>query len=410
MSASRIFYRFSGAPSLLIGLMPFFIPVILWQQGYRVADVSLFIAITGAAYIVTLYAWQRLYDWATEQPATRKTVMWRLLIGLSFAAELALICALSLGQGRLFLVGAALLNGVYNCLYWTSQRVMFSNMTKELADNKVGNHFGNFQIMVFILVKLGILAGAYLQQYQPFYLLFIVSAILSACAMYLLFFQRFNVIKPLEETTPLRLNRNHKLVFLVDGIFLFFESYFWLLTLYFISEQQLINLGLTVVALTLLLSLIFIVIKQRIDSCSARKVFYAAIALYMLSWGLRGMISEPANDVMVYAMVILVTFCSSFFRLSFNKRFFDQVNLQGSQQQSLQLIVNKSYLSQAGMVVFFGALAFVLYWRGESVDTLSMLYWLMLPVTLIYGLYALPFLLPENSDTSRVKSSVGENL
>jgi len=401
MSAAKVFYRFSGAHSLLIGLMPFFIPVILWQQGFRVTQVSLFIALTGLGYLLALYGWQRLYRWGLARGAVRQKRMWRLLIGLSFVAELALITVFSLDLSWLGLLVAALLNGVYNCFYWTSQRVMFSTMTKELANNKVGNQFGNFQILVVVLVKVGILLGAYLQQ-QSFVLLLGISAILSLFAMVMLFSTRFSVIDRPAPAAPLSLDLGRKLVFLADGVFLFFESYFWLLTLYFISDQHIVDLGLTVVGLTLVLSLVFVMIKQRIDHYASRRVFALAIALYAMSWGLRGLLTGQGADVATYAMVIVIAFCTSFFRLSFNKLFFEQVNSQGLAQQSLQLILIKSYLSQAGMVVFFCLLAAVLYRYGESVNTLSTLYWLMIPVAFVYGLYTFSL--------SPLNESVGEKL
>ncbi len=54
MGVARLFYRFAGIHSLLIGLLPFFIPVLLWQQGYRLTEVSAFIALTAVGFIIAL--------------------------------------------------------------------------------------------------------------------------------------------------------------------------------------------------------------------------------------------------------------------------------------------------------------------------------------------------------------------
>jgi len=413
MLASRLFYRFSGVHSLLIGLMPFFIPIILWQQGYRLAEISLFIAITGVGFIGSLVGWQALVRWGQGGSINEQKRIGQLIIILSLTAELALIGVLSFTQGWGLLIGAALLNGLYNCFYWTTQRVMFSQMTKQLADNRTGNHFGNFQIMVVILLKLGVLSGAYLMQHQQFGLLFGLSLLLSLLAMVMWFSHCSNIIEKVNVQGPLRLDWRNKLVFIVDGIFLFFESYFWVLTLFIITDQHIMQLGLTVVGLTVLLSAIFVLIKRRIDSYPPREVFIVAIGLYIVSWGLRGVIMEQSlelksSEVLLYILIIVVAFCTSFFRLSFNKLFFEQVSQQVSAQQ---FIAAKSYLSQAGMVVFFGALALVLHWGGEDEHTLSTLYWLMIPVASIYGLYQLPTTYPLTQYcAARQSKPIGENL
>ena len=87
------FYRFCGVHSLLIGLLPFFIPVLLWQQGFNLAEISLFIAITGVSFLVSLSAWQRLY--LRQQ--------WRQILVLSFIAELGLVGTLSIDNNSVLL-------------------------------------------------------------------------------------------------------------------------------------------------------------------------------------------------------------------------------------------------------------------------------------------------------------------
>ena len=150
----RHFYQFSGFHSLLIGLLPFFLPVILWDSGASLAQISAFIAVTGIGFIASLWIWDQL----------RASNQWRRIIALSFAAELLLICALAWnlnnhGEASILLIGTALLNGVYNCFYWSTQRAMFNTIT---SDKNTGKTFGNFQILVVILLKLGILSGGYL--------------------------------------------------------------------------------------------------------------------------------------------------------------------------------------------------------------------------------------------------------
>ncbi|HCO60758.1 MAG TPA: hypothetical protein DIT58_11275 [Porticoccaceae bacterium] len=59
-NTSRYFYQFSALHALLIGLMPFFIPVLLWQHGGSLAELSLVIAATGAGFVLGLMGWEWL--------------------------------------------------------------------------------------------------------------------------------------------------------------------------------------------------------------------------------------------------------------------------------------------------------------------------------------------------------------
>lgn len=390
------FYRFCGVHSLLIGILPFFIPVLLWQQGFELAEISLFITMTGVSFLVSLSLWRRLY--LRQQ--------WRQILMLSFIAELGLVGALSIDNNSVLLVVAAILNGVYNCFYWTTQRVMFSAMTiqnnSKSSSNQTGKHYGNFQILVVILLKIGILVGAYLQQHQEFWLLWLLSFILSLFGLMLLLrhygapdINTVSQISTAPETSivpetnpsqakPHPLSLRHKLVFVVDGVFLFFESYFWILSLFFISHNNIFELGLMVVILTISLSVIFMLIKNKIDGLNHNYVFYCAVVLYAVSWALRGSITEDISSYSLYLMVLLIAFLTSFFRLSFNKRFYDQAN----QGDTLSFLLAKSYLSQGGIVIFFAILAGALTIGGQSAATLSLLYWLLVPAGFTYGLYA----------------------
>ncbi|NRA54074.1 MAG: MFS transporter [Gammaproteobacteria bacterium] len=369
------FYRFCAVHSLLIGLLPFFIPVILWQQGFGLAQISLFVAITGLGFMVSLRWWQSLYQRS----------QWRQILALSFIAELGLIAVIISADNTVLLIGGALLNGMYNCFYWTTQRVMFSAMTNQnrskKTSNKTGRQYGNFQILVVFLLKLGILIGAYLQENQHFELLFGTSFFLSLLAILVLL--RADNDPKIERKQAKPLSKRNKLVFAIDGVFLFFESYFWVLSLFFISRGNVFELGLMLVALTLVLSLIFMVIKNTIDRLNQHYVFYSAVVLYALSCALRGMLTVEIEGVSLYLLILLIAFLTSFFRLSFNKRFFDHAN----QLDALNIIWLKSYLSQGAIVIFFAVLATVLFFGDATVADLPALYWLLAPAGLLYALY-----------------------
>ncbi len=178
-SIARLFYRFAGVHSLLIGLLPLFIPILLWQQGFKLAEISAFIAITAVSFVMALTAWKALYD--------RR--YWRAILIASFVAELLLVASLVTSSlvnehSVILFVLAALLNGVYSCFYWITQRTLFSAMTQTQTDNKTGKQFGNFQIVIVIFLKLGILLGGYFLEKQQTPWLLVISSLLSIAAYY----------------------------------------------------------------------------------------------------------------------------------------------------------------------------------------------------------------------------------
>jgi len=157
LSRPLAFYSFLGAHSLLIGLLPFYLPVFLWGRGFELAEVVLLIAATGAGFVANLGPWQRV---ATKHSLVR-------LLWLSFALECLLVFALIhwplLAQrGVPVVIGAlliGLLSGSYNAWFWTTQRSLFLALTH--AAN-TGRQYGNFQIFVTVFLKLGILIGGWL--------------------------------------------------------------------------------------------------------------------------------------------------------------------------------------------------------------------------------------------------------
>lgn len=376
---ATLFYRFAGVHSLLIGLLPFFIPILLWQQGYRLAEISAFIAITGIGFIAAMSVWKTLYY--------RR--QWRFILIGAFVAELALVSCLIVENSMWILALAALLNGVYNCFYWVSQRAMFCTMTQEQAQSSpqsnTGRHFGNFQIVIVILLKLGILIGGYLLSLQQPIWLWVISAAVSLLGG--LFLRSEAAIKPLKPvvTKPLIIDWRRKIVFLLDGVFLFFESYFWVLTLFFIAKNDVMELGLLVVGLTIVLSVIFWGIKNTIDGWNQRVIFYMAVGLYAMSWMLRGALNSDDEKIVLLLSIMLIAFLTSFFRLSFNKQFFDDAN----SQQPMNFVLLKSYLSQGGVVLFFGLLAWFLVAMGELEVSLNLFYWCIAPLSILYGVYPL---------------------
>ncbi len=84
------------------------------------------------------------------------------------------------------------------------------------------------------------------------------------------------------------------------------------------------------------------------------------------------------------ASILLIAFMTSFFRLSFNKQFFDQID----EGRSQVFILAKSWYTQFGVAVWFGVLALVLLTTEGQMGALSIIYSLSAPMALVYLLYA----------------------
>lgn len=413
--SARYFYQFSALHSLLIGLLPFFIPVMLWQQGLALADISLFIALTGGSFVVALLGWEWL-----RSIGGAKTI-----VALSFGLEVALVALLLLDDFQtsvLPLVLLALLNGFYNCFYWTSQRLFFAasstsdSQSTEGQCADTGRKFGNFQILVVIALKLGILFGAALLEHGHQLALLALTLLISAVGYVSLLKLGMSeqLLASLNQAKPVRLadlnrfsdRQGSRKVFVLDGIFLYLESYFWVLSLYLLSQQNVMQLGMLVVGLTVLLSAVFYLIKNRIDRANAQRVFHWAVGFYALSWLLRASLDMQWSDALLYPMILLIAFLTSFFRLAFNKRFFD---IASDGNRHLYLL-SKSYYSQLGILAFFTAIYVALSWSGAEVAVLDLIYIFAAMVSGTYLLYQRKASAISGADTKLSRVELNDSL
>jgi len=338
---SRFFYEFLGLHSFLIGLFPFFLPVYLWQHGLDLVGLSVLLGFSGLGFCIALTAWQKL----------TATISVGRLAALSFLFELFLIGAVYLfvrddiSVAGIVIVG--LLNGTYNAFFWTTQRTLFAG---QIHDNDAGRKFGNFQIFVTIILKIGILAGGLLLDRGGLIWLLGLSAVISLIGSFLLLRHHGtnNTLATIDyvsfkESLSFKDQRGSRPVFMVDGIFLYLESHFWTVSLFLFVEEDFAQLGLIVVILALVFSVLFFLIKNSIDRVSVDIVYRWAVGVYILSWVLRYFFNSSI------VLLIVITFCSSFFRLAFNKRFFDVVKGSGG----LSYLVVKSYTSQFWLAIGF---------------------------------------------------------
>jgi MFS family permease len=329
----KVFYHYTGFHSLLIGLFPLYIPVFLWNLGFTLAEISYFIATTGFGFCATLWLWDRI----------SKRVGLQTIIGGSFLVEAALLSVVFLAGSAWFLPLFALLNGAYNCFFWIVQRVLFYDM---VSPENSGRNFGNFQIFVVIILKIGVFTGGILLEKHGFpalYLLSILTALLGALS--LRFFQG-----DLRLPASLLAEKPHSL-----------------------SELLRFRDGLRS-------KLIF-----SFDRAAKQKIYTLAVILYMGAWLLRGSVGGEMASPVLFTLLVLITFCTSFFRLAFNKRFFDHAKHTGG----YKYILVKSYYSQFCIGVVFMGLGLLYSRWPEASHSLGYSYLGAGVVALLYLCYPL---------------------
>lgn len=338
------------------------------------------IGVSGLSFCVALSSWQHL----------SKALSLPTLMCLTFALECALVgCTLFASTAMVAIVALGFANGLYNGFFWTTQRTLFLQL---LGQNDTGKRYGNFQIFVTVFLKIGILVGGWLLDAGGLPWLLGLSVII-ACGSSWWFYQHAQPY-PLHKTPrvgflqALKYQDKHRsrAVFFTDGFFLFLESHYWTLSLFIIANQNFARFGIIVVVLALLFGLLFYLIKNAIDTLAVSWVFRAAVYLYALSWVLRCFISEDLNPTALVLMLVVVTFCSSFFRLAFNKRFFDIAQ----SNNGVGYLIIKSYQSQFFLGCGFIATAILLTLTGHTgAESLTLLYAVAAPGSIVYLRYRL---------------------
>jgi hypothetical protein len=374
------FYIFLGLHSFLIGLFPFYIPVYLYANGFSLDQICLFIALTGVGFCLFLYLWERL----------RQHIAFRYLVTFSYLSEIVLLSHFLFDKNLFFLVSAALVNGIFNCNFWIIQRLLF---LETINPTNSGKKFGNFQIFVLVILKIAIFLGGILLESSGFLSLYLVSTgvVLLSAAFFMKTEMKVEFRHELRNSQPLTIVNvlrfrdqfRSKWVFAIDGIFLYLESYFWVITLFLLVQESFSRLGLLVILLTVIFGFLFIFIKNKIDTIPVNTFYTTAVVLYSLSWILRAGISEVEQKVVLLVILAAITFCTSIFRLAFNKRFFDIAQCSSPKKY----VFLKSYFSQ-GFIVLFALIPLTLSFTMEStVRQLSFIYLGAALLSVIYLLY-----------------------
>jgi MFS family permease len=378
-STHNTFYQYLGLHSLLIGIFPFYIPVFLWKQGFNIGDISFFIAIAGAGFIIGLWFWDRL----------RLVLSLKAIIAISLVLEVMLLLNVyMLGMDFTVLLALGLTYGAYNCFYWTTQRALFFDL---IDIGTSGRKYGNFQIFVGGSLQLGIVIGGLLLEWTNFVYLLAASALIAVAGFLLISRSTPEYPQTLAEHDSLKVpdilgfkDREHsRFIFFADGFFLFAESFFWLITLFLLAHESFSTLGIIILSLAVIFGILFYLLKNIIDKLGKKRIYIFAVFLYVASWILRALIDESMPLNLLFAFLVAITFCTTFFRLAMNKRFYDLAKLT----RSHDYLVLKSYYSQFAIVFVFGAFGFFSY-RFEPSETLLVpLYWISAALAFVYLLY-----------------------
>ncbi len=318
-------------------------------------------------------------------------------MGLTFALECLLVATTFFASSAtLAIVVLGIVNGFYNGFFWTTQRTLFLQL---LGRNDTGKRYGNFQIFVTVFLKIGILIGGWSLEAGGLPWLLALSAIISALSAW--WFYRHAQTQPLHDTTAVGFvkalgydDKHHsRWVFGVDGFFLFLESHYWTLSLFMLADENYTRFGVIVVVLALLFGLLFYLIKNTIDTIAVGLVFRVAVFLYAASWIMRCFVTNELSSSVLMLLLLLITFCSSFFRLAFNKRFFDIAQANNG----VEYLVIKSYQSQFYLGCGFIITALVLGLSKQTgVDSLTPMYLIAGVASFIYLLYRLHPTEPSN--------------
>ena len=376
---NNTFYQYLGIHSLLIGIFPFYIPVYLWNQQFGLDDISLFISLGGLGFCIGLWVWDRL----------RLKVSLSSIIAISLLLEIGLlfnVYVLKMDQPTLVALGITY--GIYNSFFWTTQRALFFDL---IDVESSGRKYGNFQIFVGVLLQIGILIGGFLLDQTNFIYLLVVSSIIVVAGFFITTHKRPfyppTLMKHkslgIRDIVGFRDTDNSRFVFVVDGFFLFAESFFWVVSLFLLAHESFAKLGVIVLSLAVMFGIVFYLLKNTIDRLGRNRVYRLSVGLYALSWALRAITHDEMALEILYIFLISITFCTSFFRLAMNKRFYDLAKLTISHDY----LILKSYYSQISIVIVFGAIAFALAVMEATEAMLTPMYWASAVVALSYFVY-----------------------
>jgi len=248
-----------------------------------------------------------------------------------------------------------------------------------------GRNYGNLQIYVGFLLQVGILAGGFLLETTGFTYIVICSGLLCVAGFIMFVFSRPETPPTLSEFKPLTIREivrfkdedGSKLIFIIDGIFLFLESFFWVISLFLLAHESFTRLGFMVLSLAVIFGILFYLLKNKIDRLARNQIYQISVLLYACSWALRAMVDDDDSLFVLFISLVLVTFCTSFFRLADLAR----------ETLSHRYLILKSYYSQITILIVFVVFGLLFAEVENSEDLLGPVYWGASVFSLLFLLY-----------------------
>ncbi|MBT4937175.1 hypothetical protein HON22_04620 [Candidatus Peregrinibacteria bacterium] len=268
-------------------------------------------------------------------------------------------------------------------------RFLFFEITKK---HNSGKTFGNFQILVLIFLKISMLGSAFFIEKEQFLILLFLSIIVILYGNFQ-FSQAIisqDTLESIKKYQPLKIKDIKDFfqhpsfsMFVIDGVFLYLESFFWVVTLYLVAGESFASVALLIIALSLIFGAIHWKIKSILDTIPYQKLFLFLVALYAFSWILRSMVLEIESLSLLALLLIFIAFSTILFRLTLNKRFYDNARSQSGQQY----MIMKSYITQASLSVFFLILGYIAMQSTNNISALNIFYLGAAPLAIMYMKY-----------------------
>jgi len=367
---TKLLYIFIFVNTLISGIFGIFLPVYLFDIGFLFSEISFFIAISAFAYFLSLFAIERIISkFEVKKLMTFTFLIYFLMISLIYLFN----------KSKFFLIMLGTLSGIYLSFFWIIQRLLFLN---SIEYSNIGEKFANIQIFVLVISQLSILAGAYTLENFDFGTVYWISIILLVFSIFLIsigndknltFKENEQAYEPMTISyiKNFKDSHNSKFIFTIDGIFLYLETYFWLLVIFLFLNSNFLNAGLIIILVTVIFYFLYLFIRNIVNKSNSKILFNIAVFFYSLSWFLRYFFDISANNSISYVLIIIIGFFTMLFRLVYNKFFFKIAK----QTLLSKYIFLKSYYSQFFILIsfFIFGIIFTLFNQSEQVFKLIFL-------------------------------------
>ncbi len=358
---TKLLYVLLFINSFISGIFGIFIPLFLYNIGFSFSDISFFIAFNAISFFLFLFILERIIS----------KINLNNLIKLTFFIYFLFISSIFfLKEIKYFIIIIAIFNGIYLCLFWKIHRLIF---LKSINNFDIGKKFSNIQILIIIITQISILLGSIILEKFGFEYIYYLSSILIFLSFLLLsnnfktnkgnnlIFKNYKAMS-LKEILNFKDKYNSKLIFLIDGIFLFLESYFWLLIVFLYVKLNFISIGLIIVSIGIFFSIIYYFIRKNIDKSNSKKIFKIIILLYSFSWFLRIIFDYGENKILNFIIIGIIGFITILFRLVYNKIFFKIAKNTLNEKY----IFLKSYYTQFVISIFFIILGYLFIYINQN--------------------------------------------